>query len=257
MSIHPTAIISPKAEIPASVTIGPYAIIGDDVILHENVKIGAHAIVEGPTEIGQGSELFPYACLGQVPQDLKFKGEHTRLIVGERNVFREFVTAHRGTAGGGGLTEIGSDNFFMAQSHVAHDCHVGNNVIFANGASLAGHVEVADNVTIGAYCGIHQFCRIGRYAFIGAYSVVVKDALPYARSVGNHARCYGPNTTGLKRKGFTPELMRQIGHAFKLLLTSKLNTSQALEKIKEELGEVAEISYLINFIETSERGVIK
>jgi UDP-N-acetylglucosamine acyltransferase len=257
LAIHPSAIISPKAEIADSVTIGPFAIIGDDVILHEGVKIDAHAIVEGPCEIGRQTHLFPYACLGQIPQDLKFKGERTRLTVGERNVFREFVTAHRGTAGGGGITSIGNDNFFMAQSHVAHDCVVGNNVIFANGASLAGHVEVADHVTIGAYCGIHQFCRIGRYAFIGAYSVVVKDALPYARSVGNHARCYGPNTTGLRRKGFTPELMRQIGHAFKLLLTSKLNTSQALEHIKTDLSGVPEIDYLIKFIESSERGVIK
>lgn len=257
MAIHATAIISAKAELASSVSVGPYAIIGDDVTLHEDVEIGAHAVVEGPTVIGRGTRLFPFACLGQIPQDLKFKGERTTLMVGERNVFREFVTVHRGTAGGGGVTSVGNDNFFMAQSHIAHDCHVGNNVIFANGASLAGHVEVADHVTIGAYCGIHQFCRIGRYAFIGAYSVVVKDALPYARSVGNHAKCYGPNTTGLKRKGFSPELMRQIGHAFKLLLTSKLNTTQALEHIREELGDVPEIDYLIKFIESSPRGVIK
>jgi UDP-N-acetylglucosamine acyltransferase len=257
VAIHASAIVSPRAEIASNVNIGPYAIIGDDVTLHEEVEIGAHALVEGPTEIGRGTRLFPFACLGQVPQDLKFKGERTRLIVGERNVFREFVTVHRGTAGGGGITRLGNDNFFMAQSHIAHDCIVGSNVIFANGASLAGHVEVADYVTIGAYCGIHQFCRIGRHAFIGAYSVVVKDALPYARSVGNHAQCYGPNTTGLKRRGFSPELIRQIGHAFKLLLTSKLNTSQAVERIKAELGHVPEISYMINFILTSERGVIK
>ncbi|MEW6733032.1 MAG: acyl-ACP--UDP-N-acetylglucosamine O-acyltransferase [Acidobacteriota bacterium] len=255
--IHPSAIISPKAELAGGVRIGPYAIIGDDVILHEGVEIGAHALVEGPTEIGRDTRLFPFACLGQVPQDLKFKGERTHLLVGERNVFREFVTIHRGTAGGGGITRIGNDNFFMAQSHVAHDCSVGSHVIFANGASLAGHVEVADHVTIGAYCGIHQFCRIGQYAFIGAYSVVVKDALPYARSVGNHACCYGPNTTGLRRKGFSDELMQQIGHAFKLLLTSRLNTTQALERIKVELDAVPEIDYLIKFIESSQRGVIK
>lgn len=257
MAVHPSAIISPKAEIAATVNIGPYAIIGDDVVLHDNVEIGAHACVEGPTEIGSGTRLFPYACLGQVPQDLKFKGEDTKLIVGQRNIFREFVTVHRGTTGGGGLTRVGNDNFFMAQSHIAHDCVVGDHVIFANGASLAGHVSVDDCVTIGAYSGIHQFCRIGQHAFIGAYSVVVKDALPYARSVGNHARCYGPNSIGLKRRGFSSELIGQIGHAFKLLLTSKLNTTQALEKIKAELSGVAEIDYLIKFIESSERGVIK
>jgi UDP-N-acetylglucosamine acyltransferase len=257
LAIHPSAIVSPKAEISATVNIGPYAIIGDNVILHDNVEIGAHACVDGPTEIGANTRLFPYACLGQVPQDLKFKGEETRLIVGERNVFREFVTVHRGTSGGGGLTRVGNDNFFMAQSHIAHDCVVGDQVIFANGASLAGHVVVDNCVTIGAYSGIHQFCRIGQHAFIGAYSVVVKDALPYARSVGNHARCYGPNSIGLKRRGFSSELIGQIGHAFKLLLTSKLNTTQALEKIKAELSGVAEIDYLIKFIESSERGVIK
>lgn len=257
MAIHPSAIISPQAELAETVKVGPYAIIGDGVVLHDNVEIGAHACVEGPTEIGQDSKLFPYACLGQIPQDLKYKGEETKLIVGKRNVFREFVTVHRGTVGGGGLTKVGDDNFFMAQSHIAHDCVVGSNVIFANGASLAGHVEVADNVTIGAYSGIHQFCRIGEHAFIGAYSVVVKDALPYARSVGNHAKCYGPNTIGLKRRGFSNELLGQIGHAFKLLLTSKLNTTQALEKIKTELAGIVEIDYLIKFIESSQRGVIK
>lgn len=257
MAIHPSAIVSSQAQIASTVNIGPYAIIGDGVILHDDVEIGAHACVEGPTEIGSGTKLFPYACLGQVPQDLKFKGEHTELIVGQRNVFREFVTVHRGTAGGGAITRVGNDNFFMAQSHIAHDCVVGDQVIFANGASLAGHVVVDSYVTIGAYSGIHQFCRIGKHAFIGAYSVVVKDALPYARSVGNHAKCYGPNTIGLKRRGFSDELLKQIGHAFKLLLTAKLNTSQALEKIKSELGGITEIDYLISFIESSERGVIK
>ncbi|MFY9221409.1 MAG: acyl-ACP--UDP-N-acetylglucosamine O-acyltransferase [Blastocatellia bacterium] len=257
MAIHPSAIISPQAELAETVKIGPYAIIGDGVVLHDNVEIGAHACVDGPTEIGQDSKLFPYACLGQIPQDLKYKGEETKLIVGKRNVFREFVTVHRGTVGGGGLTKVGDDNFFMAQSHIAHDCIVGSNIIFANGASLAGHVEVADNVTIGAYSGIHQFCRIGEHAFIGAYSVVVKDALPYARSVGNHAKCYGPNTIGLKRRGFSSELLGQIGHAFKLLLTSKLNTTQALERIKTELAGITEIDYLVKFIESSQRGVIK
>jgi UDP-N-acetylglucosamine acyltransferase len=255
--IHPTAIISPQAVLADDVTVGPYAIIGADVKLASGVDVGAHASISGPCEIGRATKLFPYACLGEVPQDLKFKGEDTTLIIGERNVFREFDTIHRGTAGGGGVTRIGNDNFFMAQSHVAHDCQVGNQVIFANGASLAGHVSVDDHSTLGAYCGIHQFCRIGRHAFIGAYSVVVKDALPFARSVGNHARCYGPNTMGLRRRGFAPTLLHQIGHAFKLLLTAKLNTTQAVERIRGEMSGIAEIDYLLEFIETSARGVTK
>ena len=257
MNIHPTAIVSSKAELAPNVEIGPYSIIGDHVVLHPDVKIGSHVVVEGPCEIGRGSHLFPFACVGQIPQDLKFAGEESYLRIGERNVIREYVTMHRGTAGGGGLTSVGNDNLFMAQAHVAHDCHVGSNCIFANGASLAGHVEVADYVTLGAFVGVHQFCRIGAHAFVGAYSVVVKDALPYARSVGNHARCYGPNSLGLRRKGFSDESLKSIRHAFHLLLSSKLNTTQALERIKAEMPHSPEIDYLVQFIEGAERGVVK
>ena len=188
---------------------------------------------------------------------MKYRGERSWLRAGERNTFREFSTLHRGTEGGGNLTEIGSDNLFMAQAHVAHDCRIGNNVIFANGASLAGHVLVEDNATLGAYSGVHQFCRVGRHAFIGAWSVVVKDALPYARTVGNHARCYGQNTIGLRRKGFSSDEIKRISRAFRLLLAAKLNTTQALEAIKQDLGGWPEIDYLIAFIESSERGVTK
>jgi UDP-N-acetylglucosamine acyltransferase len=188
---------------------------------------------------------------------LKYRGERSYLRAGERNTFREFATLHRGTEGGGNITEIGSDNLFMAQSHVAHDCRIGDRVIFANGASLAGHVVVEDHATLGAYAGIHQFCRVGRHAFIGAYSVVVKDALPFARTVGNHARCYGQNTLGLRRRGFPEDEIKRITHAFRLLLAAKLNTSQALEVIKRELSGWPEIDYLVEFIESSERGVTK
>lgn len=257
MNIHPTAIVSSKAQLASNVQIGPYSIIGDDVVLHSDVTVGSHVVIEGPCEIGSGTQLFPFACVGQVPQDLKFAGEQSRLTIGERNVIREYVTMHRGTAGGGGLTSVGNDNLFMAQAHVAHDCHVGSHCVFANGASLAGHVEVADYVTLGAYVGVHQFCRIGAHAFLGAYSVVVKDALPYARSVGNHARCYGPNSLGLRRKGFSDESIKSIRHAFHLLLSSKLNTSQALERIKAEMPDSPETRYLVEFIEGAQRGVIK
>ncbi len=255
--IHPTAIISPKAELGANVSIGPYSIIGDDVILHDYVRVGSHCVIEGPSEFGRDSVFFPFVSAGQTPHDLKYRGERSWLRAGERNTFREFVTLHRGTEGGGNLTRIGSDNLFMAQCHVAHDCLIGDHVIFANGASLAGHVLVEDYVTLGAYSGVHQFCRVGRHAFIGASSVVVKDALPYARTVGNHARCYGPNRIGLRRRGFSNDEMRHISHAFHLLLSSRLNTSQALEAIKSDLGSWPEIDYLIEFIETSERGVTK
>jgi len=257
VNIHPTAIVSSKAHLASNVKIGPYSVIGDDVVLHSDVTVGSHVVIEGPCEIGSGSHLFPFACVGQVPQDLKFAGETSRLTIGERNVIREYVTMHRGTAGGGGLTSIGNDNLFMAQAHVAHDCHVGSHCIFANGASLAGHVDIADYVTLGANSGVHQFCRVGAYAFVGAHSVVVKDAMPYARTVGNHARCYGPNSLGLRRKGFSDQSITSIHHAFHLLLSSKLNTTQALERIKAEMPDSPETKYLVEFIEGARRGVVK
>ncbi|HEY3136701.1 MAG TPA: acyl-ACP--UDP-N-acetylglucosamine O-acyltransferase [Blastocatellia bacterium] len=257
MSIHPTAIVSAKAELGRNISIGPYSIIGDDVILRDDVRVASHCVIEGPSEFGSGSIFFPFVSAGQIPHDKKYRGERSWLRVGERNTFREFTTLHRGTEGGGNLTEIGSDNLFMAQAHVAHDCRIGNHVIFANGATLAGHVDVEDHATLGAYCGVHQFCRVGRHAFIGAYSAVVKDALPYARTVGNHANCYGQNTIGLKRCGFSSDEIRRITHAFRLLLASKLNTTQAIEAIKRELSGWPEIDYLVEFIETSKRGVTK
>jgi UDP-N-acetylglucosamine acyltransferase len=255
--IHSTAIISSHANIGKDVSIGPYSLVGDHVTLHDGVKIAGHVVIEGPCEIGSGTEIFPFASIGQPPQDLKYDGEETRLVIGERNVIREYVTMNRGTAGGGGLTSIGNDNLFMAQAHIAHDCHVGSNIVFANAGTLAGHVTVSDHATIGAYSAVHQYCRVGLHAFVGGFSVVVKDALPYARTVGNHASCYGANAIGLRRKGFTNEAIRHIQHAFHILLTSKLNTSQALEKLKAEMAGTPEVDYLIEFIETSERGVVK
>lgn len=257
MAIHPTAIISPRAEIGNGVSIGPFAVIGADVVVADDVEIGSHAVIEGPTNIGRGTRIYPFASIGQEPQDLKYKGERTELIIGERNQIREFATLHRGTVGGGGVTRIGNDNLLMVQSHVAHDCTVGNHVIFANGASLAGHVTVHDRATLGAYVGIHQFCRVGQYAFLGAYSVVVKDALPYARSAGNHAKCYGPNSIGLRRAGFSTEDLRTIERIFRLLLNSKLNTTQAVEAIQQEMPDNAIAQSLIEFIVTAQRGVTK
>lgn len=255
--IDSTAIINPGAEIGAHVSVGPYSLIGDKVLINDGVEIAGHVVIEGPCEIGRETRIYPFASLGQPPQDLKYKGEDTLLAVGERNVIREYVTMNRGTLGGGGVTSVGHDNLFMAQAHIAHDCQVGSHNIFANGASLAGHVEMADYITLGAYVGVHQFCRVGSYAFIGAYSKIVKDAMPYARTDGNDAKCYGANTIGLRRQGFSIDQIRNIQHAFHLLLSSRLNTSQALDRIKAEMADLAEIADLIEFIENSQRGVTK
>jgi UDP-N-acetylglucosamine acyltransferase len=255
--IHQTAIVHPGARVGANVSIGPYSLIGDKVTLHDGVEIAGHVVIEGPSVIGRETRILPFASLGQAPQDLKYRGEETRLEIGERNTIREYVTMNRGTVGGGWVTSVGNDNLFMAQSHVAHDCHVGSHNVFANVASLAGHVTVDDHVTIGAYVGVHQFCRIGNYAFIGGFSKIVKDALPYARTDGTEARCYGANSIGLRRNGFSNEAIRRIQHAFHLLLVAKQNTTLALEQIRSEMAGEPEIDLLIDFISTSTRGVTK
>jgi UDP-N-acetylglucosamine acyltransferase len=253
--IHPTAIVQPGAQIGQGCVIGPYATIGPRVVLGKQCRVGASAIVDGCTTIGDHTEIYPLASIGLAPQDLKFKGEATRLVVGRRNVFREFVTIHRGTAGGGGVTTIGDDNLFMAYAHVAHDCHVGNATIFGNGATIGGHVTVEDFATISAYSGVHQFCRVGRHAFIGGYTVVTRDALPFAKTVGNRARIYGVNTIGLARRGFTPELIGKLRRAYRHLVQH--NTSRALELIERDPSlRAPEVSYLVSFITSARRGVI-
>lgn len=256
-TIHPTAIVSARAELGRNVTVGPYSVIGDDVVIHDGVRIISHVTIEGPTVIGADCTIFPFASIGLAPQDLKYRGERTALEIGQRNTIREHVTIHRGTEQGGGITRIGHDNLLMVGAHVAHDCQLGDHIIMANVASLGGHVTIDDYATLGAHVGVHQFCRIGRYAFVGAYAVLVKDALPYATTWGNHAHCYGPNVVGLRRRGFSPEQIHLIHRAFRLLLQSKLNTSQAVVAIRAELGGQPEIDYLLQFIESSTRGVAK
>jgi UDP-N-acetylglucosamine acyltransferase len=255
--IHPTAIINSQAQLGANVEVGPYAIIGDDVVIHDGVQIASHVSLAGPCEIGAGTRIFPFASLGQPPQDLKYQGEATRLVIGERNEIREYVTMNRGTVQGGGVTRIGDDNLFMAQAHIAHDCQIGSRNIMANLASLAGHVTIYDDAFIGAFVGIHQFCRVAHHAFVGGFSKITKDCLPYARTDGAEAACYGVNTIGLRRKGFSNETIRDLQRAFHLLLSSKLNTAQALEQIKDELAGKSEIDYLVEFIASSQRGVTK
>lgn len=255
--IHPTAIVSANAKIGADCHIGAFCVIGDEVSLGEKVHLESHVVIDGKTSVGDETRVFPFVSIGLAPQDLKYKGEPTATEIGKRNHIREFVTIHRGTSGGGGLTRIGDDNLLMAQAHVAHDCQIGNDVIMANAATLAGHVEIADRANVGAYSGVHQFCRVGREAFVGGYSVVVKDALPFAISQGNHAKCYGLNRLGMKRRGYSKETIEKLHHAYHLLLSSKLNTSQAVERMKEEISDCAEVDYLVEFIESSKRGVVK
>ena len=257
-TIDPTAIVDPRAWIGQGTTIGPHAVVGPHVRLGANCRVGASAVVDGWTEIGDDTEIYPFASIGQVPQDLKFRGEQTRLTIGRRNIFREFVTIHRGTRGGGGLTSIGDRNVFMAYVHVAHDCHVGSDTIFGNTATLGGHVTVEDFANISAGSGVHQFCRVGRHAFIGGYSVVTKDALPYARTVGSRpARIFGTNTIGLMRRGFPPDVITKLKRSFRYLLQSKLNTTIALRQIEQDRSlACAEVQYLLDFIRTSQRGVI-
>ena len=255
--IDPAARVHPRAEIGEGTTVGPYAFIGEHVKIGKRCRIGASAVVDGWTEIGDETEIFSFASIGLIPQDLKFKGEQSRLVIGRRNVFREFVTIHRGTPGGGGVTTIGDRNLFMAYVHVAHDCHVGNEIIFGNMATLGGHVTVDDHAIVSPGSGVHQFCRVGRHAFIGGYSVVTKDAVPFAKTVGNRARIYGLNTIGLIRCGFSPETITKLKRAYRYLLQSKLNTSRALTQIEKDATLACpEVQYLIQFIRSSQRGAL-
>jgi UDP-N-acetylglucosamine acyltransferase len=257
-SVDPTARVHPAAQIGEGTTIGPHSVIGGEVTIGRNCQIGASVVIDGWTDIGDETQVYPMASIGLAPQDLKYRGERTKLRVGKRNIFREFVTINRGTAGGGGETTIGDNNLFMAYVHVAHDCHVGSGTIFGAHATLGGHVGVEDFATISAGSAVHQFCRVGRHAFVGGYSVVTKDALPFARTIGSRpARTFGVNTIGLSRRGFTPEAIAQLKHAYRYLLQSKLNTTRALSQIEQDESlTLPEVRYLVEFIRSSQRGVI-
>jgi UDP-N-acetylglucosamine acyltransferase len=256
--IHPSASVHPSATVGAGSTIEAHAVVGHDVSIGRNCRIGASAVIGGWTELGDGTHVFPMASIGMAPQDLKYQGERTRLVVGKDNTFREFVTINRGTKGGGGQTQIGDSNLFMAYVHVAHDCHVGSGTIFGPHATLGGHVTVEDFANISAGSAVHQFCRVGRHAFIGGYSVVTKDALPFARTIGSRpARIFGVNGIGLSRRGFTADRIAQLKRAYRYLMQSKLNTSRAISAIERDptLND-SEVAYLVDFIRTSGRGVI-
>jgi UDP-N-acetylglucosamine acyltransferase len=254
-AVDPTARVAPQAELGPGVRVGAYAVVGPQVRVGAGTIIDSHAVVDGDTVLGRNNRLYPFSSVGLPPQDLKYHGERTRLEIGDRNTVREFVTIQPGTQGGGGLTRIGSDNLFMAYSHVAHDCLVGSHTIFANGATLAGHVEVADFVTIGAFSAVHQFCRVGVHGFLGGYTVATKDVLPYSKTVGNRARIYGVNTLGLTRRGFSPEVIAAIRHAYRVLLQSRLNTTDALARLEAE-PLIPEVRVLVDFIRSARRGVV-
>jgi len=258
IEVDTRAVVSPNARLAAGVRIGAYAVVGDDVELGEQCVLHPHAVVYGPTRLGNANSLHPFCTIGGDPQDLKFAGERTLLEVGSRNVFRENVTVSRGTLQGGGVTRVGSDNLFMTGAHIAHDCMVGSHTIFANGATLAGHVTVEDYATVGAFSPVHQFCRIGRYAYIGASTVITQDVPPFSRVVSpRDTRCYGVNVIGLERHGFDHDRIHVIEGAYRLLLRSKLNTTQAIEQMRASLNGSADVAELISFIESAERGLTK
>ena len=256
--VDPSALVHAGARIGPGTTIGPHCTIGRNVKIGARCRIGASAVIDGWTEIGDETQIYPMASIGLAPQDLKYKGEPTKLTIGRRNIFREFVTINRGTAGGGGETTIGDNNLFMAYVHVAHDCHIGNDTIFGPHATLGGHVAVDDYSNISAGSAVHQFCRVGRHGFIGGYSVVTKDAPPYGKTIGSRpARIFGVNAIGLARRGFTPGTISQLKRAYRYLMQSKLNTSRALVQIEKDPTPTSpEVRYLVEFIRTSQRGVI-
>jgi len=258
MSVHPTAIIDPRAKIHPTCEIGPYCVIGPEVELGERCHLVSHIAIQGPSKIGSDNGFFPFSSIGMAPQDLSYRGESTRLEVGDHNEIREFVTISRGTAKGGGLTRIGSHVFVMAYVHIAHDCVVGDHAMLANAATLGGHVTVEDWAVVGALCPVHQFVNIGTHAYIGGWTTVTRDVLPFSKTAAaRDTHAYGLNALGLERRGFSKERIRKIHHAYKVLLASKLNTSQALEKLKAEPDRGEDVDKLIRFIENSERGVIK
>jgi UDP-N-acetylglucosamine acyltransferase len=258
VKVDSRAVISERARLAPGVQVGAYAVIGDDVELGENCVLHSHAVVYGPARYGRENVFYPFCSIGGDPQDLKYHGERTMLEAGDRNAFRESVTVHRGTEKGGGVTRIGSDNLFMTGAHIAHDCTVGDRTIFANAATLAGHVTVEDHATVGAFCAVHQFCRLGRYSYIGACTVITQDVPPFARVVDErNTRCYGINSIGLERRGFARERIQAIERAYRLLLRSKLNTTQAVEQMRSELNDSPDVAELIAFVESSERGLTK
>jgi len=257
MSIHPTAIVDPEAVIAEDAEVGPFAIIESDVNIGSGCKIGAHAMVHKYVKIGSDCVVYPYASVGAAPQDLKFHGEKSWLKIGKNTVIREFATVHRGTEAGGGITEVGDDNFLMAYTHVAHDCRTGRGVIMSNNATLAGHVITGDYVILGGFVAIHQFVHIGSYAYVGGKSAVVKDIPPYVRASGDRAVLHGLNSIGLQRQGFDEKTIKSIKRAYRIMFRFDLTVKQAVERIKAEVDMIPEVAGFVSFIENSDRGITR
>jgi UDP-N-acetylglucosamine acyltransferase len=258
LPIHPTAIVDPKTRIAESAEIGPYCVIGADVEIGARTVVKGHVFMEGPLQIGEDNVFYPYSTVGVAPQDLKYKGERSSTTIGSRNKIREFVTIHRGTEGGGMFTSIADDNLLMAYVHIAHDVHLGSHTVLANAATIGGHVVIGDWAVISAGSAVHQFCKVGRHAIVGGYSVITQDVLPFSMTVSDReVKVFGANATGLERRGFSAESIDVLHKAFRLLTRSGLNTSQAVARIREEIPGSGEIDELLEFIQTSQRGVIK
>lgn len=255
--IHPTAIVHPEAQLHETVEVGPYAVIGPQVRIGAGSRVGPHAVIEGDTAIGERTRVFQFASVGAIPQDLKYAGEATSLVIGDDNQIREFTTLHIGTAAGGGVTRIGNGNLFMAYTHVAHDCQIGSHCVLANCATLAGHVEVGDHVIFGGLSAVHQFTRIGVHAFIAGGSMVGMDVPPFCTAQGDRAELAGLNTVGLKRHGFTDEQVGNIKDAYKILFRSKLGLNEAISKLKAEYGGKPEVDVMLRFVESSSRGLTR
>lgn len=257
MSIHATAIIHKKAELDSSVEVGPYCTIGEHVRIGKNTTLRSHIVIDGWTNIGEGNTIYPFASIGLEPQDLKFKGEETRLVIGDHNMIREYVTLHRGTDSGGGVTRIGQNNVLMAYVHVAHDCILGDRVIMSNAATLAGSITVGDDAIIGGLSGVHQFVRIGSYSMVGGCSAVAQDVPPYVRVAGNHAKLYGLNSIGLKRHGFSSDQIQILKLLYKQIFRSGLTLKDAILQSRDKWPNLPEVEMFLSFIEKSERGICR
>jgi len=258
MSIHPTAVVDPSAQVPESCTIGPYCILHAGAELGEHCELMSHVVIGGPSRFGSHNKIYPFAALGMDPQDITYRGEPTRLEVGDHNIIREYATITRGTSKGGGITRIGSHVLIMAYAHIGHDCSIGDHSMLVNAATLAGHVTVEEWAVVGALCPVHQYVRIGAHSYIGGGTTITQDVLPYSMtSAERDTHAYMLNKVGLQRRGFTPERIAELHHAFKVLLASKLNTSQAVEKLRAEGAHGEDVEALLRFIETSQRGIIK
>ena len=255
--IHPTAIVHPGARLGEHVSVGPWSLIGEHVVIGDGTQIGPHVVVQGHTSIGRENRIFQFCSLGEIPQDKKYRGEPTRLEIGDRNIIREFCTFNLGTVQDVGVTRIGNDNWIMAYVHIAHDCQVGNHTTFANNASLAGHVHVADHVTLGGFTGVHQFCKIGTHVMTGISSVVFKDIPPYVTAAGQPATPHGINSEGLSRRGFSPEAIAAIKRAYKTLYRSGLTVAEAGEQLRQQALSVPEVAALSEFLAHSDRGIIR